>query len=177
MRLKNRTPMRLFFGLYAIQYNSIAYSSLAGFLGVVMILGLMLGGVGSSLAGSPESGPVGTLWVEVDGMADDIGSVQANLFRRGDDLFKPPPLKSRGRIKKGKGVLVFRHLPYGQYAITAFQDRNNNADLDHNIFRFPAEPLGFSNGFRFSLTSGMPTFEKLKFLFSPQSGRIRITVR
>lgn len=64
----------------------------------------------------------------------------------------------------------------GSYALIIFHDENGNSEVDHNLFRFPAEPLGYSNGFRFTLLSGMPTFNKLRFEFTPGSGPLEIKV-
>ena len=45
-------------------------------------------------------------------------------------------------------TVVFHDLPVGQYAVSVFQDSNNNGRLDTNIFGIPREKFGFSNGVR-----------------------------
>lgn len=117
------------------------------------------------------------LVINVGGFAHERGQAVANLFREGEDVFHKPYRRVTAKIEVGKAVLVFPALQHGTYAITMFHDENGNNDLDHNIFHIPAEPLGFSNGFKFSLFSGLPNFEKLRFEFGPEGKALEITVK
>lgn len=130
-----------------------------------------------SLASPARSAAAGgDLVVLGNGFAHDGGQAVANLFRPGDDIFRPPYRQMNAAIRDGRASLVFRGLPYGAYAVVLFHDVNGNGDLDHNFFRLPAEPLGFSGKYRFTLFSGRPTFEKLQVEFGGQRGPWRITV-
>lgn len=80
-------------------------------------------------------------------------------------------------IRDGKASIEFPDLAYGTYAVSVYHDKNDNGMLDHNVFHFPAEPLGFSNHFQLGLTSGMPTFEKMKFQFAADTGALEIVVK
>ncbi|MGO4325713.1 DUF2141 domain-containing protein [Cupriavidus sp. 2TAF22] len=42
-------------------------------------------------------------------------------------------------------AVIFKHVPAGDYAIIAYQDKNANANgrLDRNAIGFPAGPPGF----------------------------------
>ena len=73
--------------------------------------------------------------------------------------------------------MVLTDLAYGPYAMVVFHDENDNGTLDHNVLRLPAEPLGFSKGFKLSLFSGMPNFEKLRFDFTVDSMPLEIVVQ
>ena len=64
---------------------------------------------------------------------------------------------------KKKRSFTSKGLPAGPYAVVVVHDVNANGEIDHTLLRLPAEPLGFSRGFRLGLLSGMPTFEKLSF--------------
>ena len=99
-----------------------------------------------------------------------------NFFREGDDLFGKPHLRIQAKIHNGEATFVFPQLEYGNYAVILFHDENGNGDLDHNILRLPAEPMGFSNGFDLSLFSGLPSFEKLQFEFGKKSQPVVIAV-
>ena len=44
--------------------------------------------------------------------------------------------------------VTFHDLPIGQYAVSVYQDRNNNGRLDTGLFGIPIEKYGFSNGGR-----------------------------
>jgi uncharacterized protein (DUF2141 family) len=57
-------------------------------------------------------------------------------------------------------VVVFSNLPMGQYAVSVYQDANDNGKLDTNIFGIPTEKYGFSNGAR------MPNWNKCVFDFN-----------
>ena len=142
---------------------------------VVFILSIL-----SSLAQAAAADPMsGDLTIVVGGLTNDRGQVIANLFREGDDVMKIEKayLHAREAVSGNRAQLVFRNLPYGKYAVSMFQDENGNGTLDHNSLNFPAEPLGFSNGFQLGLFSGLPAFEKLQFDFKPEADTIEITVR
>lgn len=119
----------------------------------------------------------GTLVVNAAGFKHERGQAVANLFREGDDVLKKPYLKVAVKISEGKATMVFPNIKYGNYAVSIFHDENANDQLDHNIFRFPAEPLGFSNGFKLALFSGLPSFEKLRFVFQAGAKPPEITVK
>ena len=117
------------------------------------------------------------LVIHVNGLTHDRGQAIASLFREGDDIFGKPYARVAGGIQQNKATLTFSGLPHGNYAVTVFHDENSNNDLDHNVLHFPAEPLGFSNGFKLSLFSGMPSFEKLRFAFGANAEPLEIPVK
>lgn len=117
------------------------------------------------------------LAIHVRGFAHQRGRAVANLFREGEDVLRKPNARVTAKIEAGTARLVFPALPYGTYAVSVFHDENDNGELDHNLIRLPAEPLGFSNGFKLSLVSGMPSFQKLRFAFDPGTEDLDITVR
>lgn len=59
---------------------------------------------------------------------------------------------------------VFEGLPYGQYAIKAFHDMDNNGQLTTNPFGAPIEPYAFSNGAKAHY--GPPKFEEAAITIS-----------
>ena len=107
---------------------------------------------------------------------NDEGKAIVNLFKKGDEITKEPYLQSSSKIANGKAVIVFVNLPYGEYADMLWQDKNSNGDLDHR-WGMPAEPMGFSNNWKLSLFSGMPSFEKLKFQFTAQKAQCNISIK
>ncbi len=116
-----------------------------------------------------------TCTVVAENFANNNGQSVANLFVKGESLKKKPTHQIISKIIDGKAVFEFKDLPFGDYAVILWHDKNANGDLDHS-FGMPSEPLGYSNHWRFSLFSGMPTFVKLKFNFSNQSNSITIKV-
>ncbi len=121
--------------------------------------------------------PVTDLVVHAQGFTHDRGQAVASLFREGDDIFQKPRLRVMAKVHGGNATLVFPRMEYGNYAVLVFHDENGNDDLDHNLLRFPAEPLGSSNGFEFGLFSGLPSFEKLRFTFDASTKPIEITIK
>lgn len=120
--------------------------------------------------------PVTDLVVHAQGFTHDRGQAVASLFREGDDIFQKPRLRVMAKVHGGNATLVFPRMEYGNYAVLVFHDENGNDDLDHNLLRFPAEPLGYSGGFEFGLFSGLPSFDKLRFTFDANAKPIEITV-
>ena len=103
------------------------------------------------------------------------GKAVVNLFRQQDDIPKKPFRTGTAEIVNGRATIWFENLPVGDYAAILFHDENSNGIVDHR-FGFPNEPMGFSNNWRLSLFSGMPTFEKLKFEFR-ESGSYTIMIQ
>lgn len=130
---------------------------------------------GTALAAEPSA----PLSIQVRGFAHEHGHAVANLFREGDDVLKPDKAYRhvQADIHDGKATIAFPDLAYGKYAVSVFHDENGNGKLDHNIFRIPAEPLGFSNHFQLGLFSGFPSFEKMQFQFAANTGALEITLK
>lgn len=120
-----------------------------------------------------------TLSIQVRGFANENGRAIANLFREGNDVLKPDKAyrHAQAEIHDGKATINFPALACGKYAVSVFHDENGNGKLDHNVFRIPAEPLGFSNNFHLGLFSGFPSFEKLQFQFSADTGIVEIMLK
>jgi len=117
----------------------------------------------------------GTLAIDASNFKSDKGVAIVHLFRKQDDVPKKPFMQASQVIVNGKTSIVFHNLPYGDYAAILFHDENSNGILDHR-FGFPDESMGFSNDWKLSLFSGMPTFHKLRFEFSESKSRHTIMI-
>lgn len=85
------------------------------------------------------------------------GRVRAAIYNQAADFMKKP---FRGQEAPAPGdsvTLVFKDLPPGDYAVTAFQDSNGNQKLDTSSTGMPQEPYGLSNGVRGN-ADGPPKF-------------------
>ncbi|MRR38306.1 DUF2141 domain-containing protein, partial [bacterium] len=78
-------------------------------------------------------------------------------------------------IVGGKVEVVLKGVPYGQYAIAVFHDKNDNDVLDKNIMGVPKEEYGFSNNARGRL--GPPDYGSMRFDVRAPSVRQQITIR
>ncbi len=105
----------------------------------------------------------------------DNGDAVIFLFREGDAIPVSPFKKLKGKIENGKATIIFKNISYGDYAAILLHDENSNGIIDHS-FGIPCEPLGYTNNWRLTLISGMPTFEKLKFNFSKQNTEQTIAI-
>ncbi len=137
----------------------------------VMALALV---TSAPLHAAPETS---SLSAHVTGLMHDRGHVIAKLYASGDDVLGPGRWTAQAVIHAGEATVQWPSLPRGRYAVVVFHDENDNDTLDHNMFRMPAEPLGFSNGFTLSWHSGMPSFDKLQFEVAQPSQTIEVRVR
>jgi uncharacterized protein (DUF2141 family) len=103
------------------------------------------------------------LTLKVDGVAQAQGQIVARLFVPGDALDGPARAVVSAPAVVGTVTMVFQGVAAGRYAYFVFHDLNGNGVLDHNLIRWPTEPLGFSAGFKLGLLSGKPDSHKLAF--------------
>ena len=119
----------------------------------------------------------GLLTIKVDGLKIAEGKLVVSVFRQGDDLFGAPFLKQTISITEPTAVIEFPNVPYSTYSVFAYHDINNNGLLDHNSLHIPKEPMGWSNHWHFGVFTGMPKFEKTKFIFSHDNASITISLK
>jgi uncharacterized protein (DUF2141 family) len=91
-----------------------------------------------------------TLRIHVDGLRNSNGVVGSVIFKSPDgwpeDKNKsfrhgPTPIAAGER----QALVVWSHLPPGDYAVAAIHDENRNAKLDRNFIGIPKEGFGFAN--------------------------------
>jgi uncharacterized protein (DUF2141 family) len=128
-----------------------------------------------SLSHASAQTKAGTLTVNIIYASEETGQIVVSLFPNEDDMFKKPFRKTLVKTSRSCAV-TFTNLPYADYSVQAFLDENSNGILDHS-FGIPAEPLSWSNNWRFGLFSGMPTFEKTKITFSEKNYIITINIK
>ena len=138
------------------------------------VLGLAISGVGILAAAGGLD--VGDLTIHATGFTHAGGHAIAKLFAPGDNVLGPGRWQASMPVEGGSAVFRFKELPAGRYAVVVFHDENDNGIIDHGLLG-PSEPLGFSGGFRLSLLSGRPDFERLKFDFKPPTQRLELQVQ
>jgi uncharacterized protein (DUF2141 family) len=88
----------------------------------------------------------GNIIVHIENINREEGTLRVGLFTEKDKFLKEAsysqdiPVEGRKKIS-----LSFENIPYGTYAISVFQDLDNNGELDTNFIGIPREPVGFSN--------------------------------
>jgi uncharacterized protein (DUF2141 family) len=101
----------------------------------------------------------GTLTVRVENIDPGKGHLMVGIFNSEgnfpDDYYKGQRVLATDSVM----VITFADLPEGSYAVSVYQDSNNNEQLDKNIFGIPKEKYGFSNN------SDRPNYRKCLFDF------------
>lgn len=114
------------------------------------------------------------LTVIVDHVKAGAGEVRVALF---NDRNSFPNQRLQGQ-KAAAGepsvTLSFSGLPAGRYAVSAFQDLNQNEKLDTNAFGKPREPYGFSRNARGRF--GPPSFDDASVELGTESRTLRISL-
>jgi len=101
------------------------------------------------------------LTIEFSGMKSDKGNLYIALYNSEASFLNKNYKGDVAIVKNKKAVLVFKNVPKGIFAISAFHDVNDNKKMDTNFFGIPKEPIGISNdatGFM-----GPPKYEDAKF--------------
>jgi uncharacterized protein (DUF2141 family) len=118
-----------------------------------------------------------TLTVEVEGLRDDGGKVQASLYASADG-FPTDPAKALRKLEVpiagGRARLVFEGLAPGSYAVAAYHDENGNGKLDTGFLGIPSEGLASSNDAKGFM--GPPSFEKARVEVVPGANVIVVHV-
>ena len=97
--------------------------------------------------------------VIIDRLESNRGSVGIALSNFEHDYYDypNPTISVSAPLRRGIATFEFRVLPFSDYAIKAYHDKNANGELDTNVLGIPVEDYGFSGN-----ASG---------LFGPPGGR------
>ena len=129
----------------------------------------------------------GNLTVEVSGMESNEGVVRIALYKSKEvyENFDPRKLPPAGGFPAYKGGVakignhtakwIFQEIPYGEYVVATYHDRNENEILDSNFLGIPKEAFGFSNDARGIV--GPRDYEEAKFMFKQKFKTVAIQVK
>ncbi|AFY71281.1 Protein of unknown function DUF2141 [Thalassoporum mexicanum PCC 7367] len=138
-------------------------------------LGLAYAGVGLFSPAPASAQLAGNLTVEIDNLRDRQGQVCFNLFRTSDGF---PSDKQKAvktdciEIADEPLEIKLTSLPYGNYAISLYHDRNADNTLNRAAFGMPSEGYGFSNNPR-ALT-GPANFGQSMFILAGRNTNIKV---
>ncbi|MBL8517172.1 MAG: DUF2141 domain-containing protein [Betaproteobacteria bacterium] len=100
------------------------------------------------------------LTIEVQGVVEAKGSVYVALYDKSDTWMKKA-VKAQGVVAvAGKTIVVFKDLPEGEYAFSAFHDVDGDKKMAKNVMGMPTEPWGFSKDAMGMF--GPPSFDEAK---------------
>jgi uncharacterized protein (DUF2141 family) len=120
----------------------------------------------------------GQLTIRLVGFTSDEGTAAYAMWSGPDDwLGKEGTTVTDGfaPIVEGVSEIVIDALPFGEYAVSAYHDQNNNQQLDTRIFGIPKEPLGTSNDAK--MRFGPPKYQDAKFQLEQDALTITITIK
>lgn len=107
----------------------------------------------------------GQLKLHISGMVQQESTLYLAIFDNQHDFLSQSIFYSKKiATTDAVAIIEINDLPLGTYAISVFQDLNDNEKLDKRMFGIPTEPYGFSgNGVKFSRA---PTFSEASFQYS-----------
>jgi uncharacterized protein (DUF2141 family) len=106
-----------------------------------------------TVAGSPVAG---SLTVTVDHVPDTRGHVMVAVCRKQEFLSMHCSYSASAPSHAGTVQVVVPHVAPGIYALQAWQDANDNGQIDRDALGIPTEPIGFSRDAR--MWFGPPRF-------------------
>ena len=113
--------------------------------------------------------------LNIEGLGKVEGEVRVAVFNSKDTYTKEPIYKAALPVEELSVYWEVPELPFGEYAIAVYHDKNKNGKLDKNWLGIPKERYGFSNnaGGKFGLAS----WEDAKFVVNTQSTTHLINIR
>jgi uncharacterized protein (DUF2141 family) len=119
----------------------------------------------------------GKLIVKFVGLKSNVGEVKVALCNSSNNYedHKSPFIGQDILIDNKKAIIEFDELPFGEYAVKAFHDEDNNDDLNTNLLGIPSEDYGFSNDARGMF--GPPSWDDAKFKFGVEKQTIEIVIK
>ncbi|MDX2469326.1 MAG: DUF2141 domain-containing protein [SAR324 cluster bacterium] len=136
-----------------------------------LLLSIFLGLTTTAFAGE---NPL-TLTVNVKGIEKQEGSIRVALYDQTKTFLTKNWLV--GKVAEANApevTLIFEGLKRGNYAVSIFQDYDNNEELDKNFVGAPTEPYAFGND-AFGIF-GPPSFEESTITLS-ETQEITINLR
>ena len=118
----------------------------------------------------------GTITIQFSGTEPGDGLIQLGVFneKQGFPIIAPSTYKTyQIPVNSDQSIFEITDLPYGEYAISCFQDRNGNKKLDINFFGIPKEKTGASNN---PPMGAIPTFEDSRFSLSVSEYTLTISM-
>ncbi len=113
------------------------------------------------------------LTIVVDGIEKTKGQILVAVYEK-DNFLKKPVYFGRAKVEGETVDVLIENVKPGEYAISLFQDENENMKLDMGSFG-PTEKYGFSNNAKG--TMGPPKYEDCKFTVEKdEDSEISITV-
>jgi uncharacterized protein (DUF2141 family) len=126
---------------------------------------LLLAATLAALAAPGRAAAEGTLRVTATNVESDAGSVVVQVYDKADawlgEGWRTRKVVKVAGNRAGDRVTVEILLPAGEYALSVFQDVDDDGKLARNFIGLPKEPAGLSNNLRPKF--GPPRWKDAKF--------------
>jgi uncharacterized protein (DUF2141 family) len=106
-----------------------------------------------------------TLDIKITNIKKNTGKIIIEIYNSKSSWLKSPYKKVVLLTDQDAQIASF-DVPYGKYAITIYQDLNENSEADMNFLSIPKEPIGFGNNYK---PFGEPKFESCAIDFNADS--------
>jgi uncharacterized protein (DUF2141 family) len=115
-----------------------------------------------------------TLKIEVNNISKKKGSIMVAVYNSSSTFMEEDKMYIGKEFKVTKtGTMVVEiEMPFGDYALSFFQDLDSDDELDTNFIGIPREPVAFSNNAKGRM--GPPSFDKAKVKFNKDGQKISI---
>jgi uncharacterized protein (DUF2141 family) len=108
-----------------------------------------------TLPASKSLGQQPLLHIKIVNVEKNRGKLVVEIYKDKSDWLKSPFQKTILPTDESSQRASF-NVHYGKYAISIYQDINENGKLDQNFLGIPKEPIGFGNNHK---PLGKPDFE------------------
>lgn len=123
---------------------------------------------------SGASALAATIEVRVTGVAGGKGKVAVAVCDKATFL-KDCKYSATAPARDGENVIAVKDVPAGTWAVLAYQDENDNGQLDRNVIGIPKENYGFSRDARGKF--GPPSFEDAAFAVNGETASAAVRLR
>jgi uncharacterized protein (DUF2141 family) len=113
----------------------------------------------------------------IEGIEEEIGEIRIAVFDS-EEAYKRKEEPLHAVVLPVKGTSLIwdeEELPYGNYAIAVYHDKNTNGELDSNLLGIPKEAYGFSNDARGRF--GPASWGDAHFLVSSETHTMTIYIK
>jgi uncharacterized protein (DUF2141 family) len=121
----------------------------------------------------------GILIIEITGLKEASGDVYVAVFNSDDTFMGDNPVQAKKIViadaLDGEVVRTELELPMGDYAFSAFHDKDGNGEIDTNLVGIPKEPIAVSNNALGKF--GPPKYEDAVFTLGAEPLIQRVVMR
>jgi uncharacterized protein (DUF2141 family) len=103
--------------------------------------------------------------IKITNIKKNSGKIIVEIYNSETSWLKTPFQKMELSSNQDVQTATFK-VPYGKYAITIYQDLNNNGEADMNFLGIPKELVAFGNNYK---PFGEPKFESCLVEFNVNS--------